>query len=105
MCLFRIAESYGVHEIYQVERVEVKRAVFIILLLRGASKNRIRFVGSIQLALDNFQLHVLLKSGYIKGKHFLQSLNRYEFLNPSAWSDGHCPHAARSHSFVYISTS
>ena len=26
-------------------------------------------------------------------------------LNPSAWSDGHCPHAARSHSFVYISTS
>ena len=23
----------------------------------------------------------------------------------SAWSDGHCPHAARSHSFVYISTS
>ena len=24
---------------------------------------------------------------------------------PSAWSDGHCPHAARSHSFVYISTS
>jgi len=28
-----------------------------------------------------------------------------KFLNPSAWSDGHCPHAARSHSFVYISTS
>ena len=26
-------------------------------------------------------------------------------LSPSAWSDGHCPHAARSHSFVYISTS
>ena len=26
-------------------------------------------------------------------------------INPSAWSDGHCPHAARSHSFVYISTS
>jgi len=26
-------------------------------------------------------------------------------LNPSAWSDGHCPHAVRSHSFVYISTS
>ena len=26
-------------------------------------------------------------------------------VNPSAWSDGHCPHAARSHSFVYISTS
>ena len=26
-------------------------------------------------------------------------------LNPSAWSDGHCPHAAHSHSFVYISTS
>ena len=26
-------------------------------------------------------------------------------LNPSAWSDGHCPHAACSHSFVYISTS
>ena len=26
-------------------------------------------------------------------------------FNPSAWSDGHCPHAARSHSFVYISTS
>ena len=26
-------------------------------------------------------------------------------LNPSAWSDGHFPHAARSHSFVYISTS
>jgi hypothetical protein len=29
----------------------------------------------------------------------------YKLLNPSAWSDGHCPHAARSHSFVYISTS
>ena len=28
-----------------------------------------------------------------------------EEINPSAWSDGHCPHAARSHSFVYISTS
>ena len=27
------------------------------------------------------------------------------YINPSAWSDGHCPHAARSHSFVYISTS
>jgi len=26
-------------------------------------------------------------------------------FNPSAWNDGHCPHAARSHSFVYISTS
>jgi len=26
-------------------------------------------------------------------------------FNPSAWSDGHCAHAARSHSFVYISTS
>jgi len=26
-------------------------------------------------------------------------------VNPSAWSDGHCPHATRSHSFVYISTS
>jgi hypothetical protein len=26
-------------------------------------------------------------------------------VNPSAWSDGHCPHAARSHSFVYVSTS
>ena len=26
-------------------------------------------------------------------------------INPSVWSDGHCPHAARSHSFVYISTS
>ena len=26
-------------------------------------------------------------------------------FNPSAWSDGHCPHAARSHSFVFISTS
>jgi len=26
-------------------------------------------------------------------------------INPSAWSDGHCPHAARSHSFVYISAS
>ena len=26
-------------------------------------------------------------------------------VNPSAWCDGHCPHAARSHSFVYISTS
>ena len=45
-------------------------------------------------------------------------LNVYEFwitpihvmssalpFNHSAWSDGHCPHAARSHSFVYISTS
>ena len=28
-----------------------------------------------------------------------------DFFNLSAWSDGHCPHAARSHSFVYISTS
>jgi len=27
------------------------------------------------------------------------------YINPSALSDGHCPHAARSHSFVYISTS
>jgi len=27
------------------------------------------------------------------------------YFNPSAWSDGRCPHAARSHSFVYISTS
>ena len=26
-------------------------------------------------------------------------------FNPSAWSDGHYTHAARSHSFVYISTS
>ena len=24
-------------------------------------------------------------------------------ITPSAWSDGHCPHAARSHSFVSIS--
>ena len=31
--------------------------------------------------------------------------NSNEYFNPSAWSDGHCPHAARSHSFVYISTS
>ena len=23
-------------------------------------------------------------------------------INPSAWSDRHCPYAARSHSFVYI---
>jgi hypothetical protein len=30
---------------------------------------------------------------------------RMKPFNPSAWSDGHCPHAARSHSFVYISTS
>jgi len=28
-----------------------------------------------------------------------------DLFNPSAWSDGHYPHAARSHSFVYISTS
>ena len=37
------------------------------------------------------------------------SVNNFEVtgspVNPSAWSDGHCPHAARSHSFVYISTS
>jgi len=30
---------------------------------------------------------------------------KFGTLNTSAWSDGHCPHAARSHSFVYISTS
>ena len=33
------------------------------------------------------------------------AVTRYHSINPSAWSDGHCPHAARSHSFVYISTS
>jgi len=35
----------------------------------------------------------------------LKGQNIIGFINPSAWSDGHCPHAARSHSFVYISTS
>ena len=35
-----------------------------------------------------------------KGNELMKS-----YINPSAWSDGHCPHAARSHSFVYISTS
>ena len=35
---------------------------------------------------------------------FFKIITFYVF-NPSAWSDGHCPHAARSHSFVYISTS
>jgi len=31
------------------------------------------------------------------------TLKNQNSINPSAWSDGHCPHAARS--FVYISTS
>ena len=34
-----------------------------------------------------------------------RAMKTSHLLNLSAWSDGHCPHAARSHSFVHISTS
>jgi len=36
---------------------------------------------------------------------YIDSFCKTRYTNPSAWSDGHCPHAARSHSFFYISTS
>ena len=41
----------------------------------------------------------------INNKIITNPTNIADAFNPSAWSDGNCPHAARSHSFVYISTS
>ena len=60
-----------------------------------------------QKALETFRETVMLielsKSGY--SRRVTESGNGLLHFDPSAWSDGHCPLAARSHSFVYISTS
>ena len=53
-----------------------------------------------------FRIQLLFNSGWwypIKIRN--QRSVGYGTVNPSAWNDGHCPLAARSHSFVYISTS
>ena len=59
-------------------------------------------------AVTDGQTLTLLVGSIQEVERFLVKQNvtvRYVLFNPSAWSDGHCPHAARSHSFVYISTS
>ena len=72
------------------------------------NKCRRIFIKVLLALLFNNNLKVELKthqSAALQPQFVLAKLWEFGLLNPSAWSDGHCPHAARSHSFVYISTS
>ena len=70
-------------------------------------KNNDNYVAAQRQFRKKFGIH---RNSKVPSAHDIKTLvNNFEetgsTVNTSAWSDGHCPHAARSHSFVYISTS
>ena len=84
-----------------------------LVLVPGVQKILCTFVLSLEFMIDlrNSLMECYCTSPCnaheLEEKLLLQTVlfKKWVTVNPSAWSDGHCPHAARSHSFVYISTS
>ena len=99
-----VNEQYGFRH-----KVSTETAAFSLInnILKSIDNRKIlggMFL-DLQKAFDCVDHDILLEKLNFYGISGKSNELMKSYINPSAWSDGHCPHAARSHSFVYISTS